>query len=318
MKKVLTILSVLLCSAVFAQSNVEQGLNTITKQSAEAHIAFLADDLLEGRGFGTRGAAISREYIISQLKQYGISPYKEAYKQHFQLAKSGNTVWFVEDVLDAKKTFDLYNVLGYIEGEIKDQYVIIGAHYDHLGIKNNVTGKDKIFNGADDNASGVSAVLQIARAYKENGVKPKYSVIFAFWDAEEVGVRGSEYFVRNFGDLKNIKMYMNFDMIGRNTNEEKPNLVAFFYTLDSYKQIMQQNITQYNLQLEPIYNVADNKLGGSDNRSFGRRDVPIMWYHTDGHSDYHKVTDVVEKLNWSKLVDITKSAYLNSWSVANN
>ena len=107
------------------------------------------------------------------------------------------------------------NVLAYIPGKRSDEYVIVGAHFDHLGVDETLAD-DKIYNGADDNASGVSAVLQIARAFALSGEKPLRNVIFAFWDGEEKGLLGSKHFVQHCPFLKQIKGYLNFDMIGRN------------------------------------------------------------------------------------------------------
>ena len=112
---------------------------------------------------------------------------------------------------------------------------------------------------------------------------------------------------------------MNFDMIGRNNNEDKPKEVVYFYTESSpkYGKMMKRHIRKYNLDLEPIYKPWDKPTQGSDNKSFAVHEIPIIWYHTDAHPDYHKVSDTVNKLNWLKLVDITKSAYLNMYKVAN-
>lgn len=305
----LSALSLLFAFTCFAQEgNIENGLKTITRQSMEAQITFLADDLLEGRKVGTRGGALACEYIISQLTELGIKPFYETYAQPFIVTpKKGGKL-------------NAVNVLGVIEGENPNQYVIVGAHYDHLGIAKEGVKGDFIYNGADDNASGVSAVLQIAKAFKANGEKPKKTIIFAFWDGEEIGLLGSKYFVEQFEDLSKIEMYMNFDMIGRNNDESNPKKFVYFYTeaYPQYGEMMKEHIKEYQLsELEPIYKAWDKPISGSDNRSFALHGISIIWYHTDGHVDYHKVTDSVEKLNWEKMIDITKSAYLNMEKIAN-
>lgn len=108
-------------------------------------------------------------------------------------------------------------------------------------------------------------------------------------------------------------------MIGRNQDESNPTHVVFFYTQEfpNYQEWLHTDIQKYELQITPSYKPCDNKLGGSDNVSFGRRDIPIMWFHTDGHPDYHKPTDHSDKLNWNKLVDITKASFLLMWKWAN-
>jgi Zn-dependent M28 family amino/carboxypeptidase len=210
------------------------------------------------------------------------------------------------------------NILGYIEGENKNEYVVIAAHYDHLGMDEALAG-DKIYNGADDNASGVSAVLQIAKAFLAGGEKPERSIIFAFWDGEELGLLGSEYFVQACPFVSGIKAYLNFDMIGRNNNESRPKHVVYFYTEANpvFGDWLKKDITDYNLDLEPNYRPWDKPLSGSDNASFARRNIPVIWYHTDGHPDYHQPGDHADKINYAKVVNITKAAYLNLWNMAN-
>mgnify|MGYP003370639163 FL=1 len=210
------------------------------------------------------------------------------------------------------------NILGKIEGKNPNEYVIIGAHYDHLGFDPMLDG-DQIYNGADDNASGVSAVLQVAKAFLASGEQPERTVIFAFWDGEEKGLLGSEYFVQNCSFLKDIKGYLNYDMIGRNSNEAVPEQVDYFYTEanKAFGDWLKNDIKKYGLNLKPVYHPWDKPVGGSDNGSFAKRDIPIIWYHTNGHPDYHMPSDHVEKINWDKIVDITKASFLNMWNLAN-
>lgn len=108
-------------------------------------------------------------------------------------------------------------------------------------------------------------------------------------------------------------------MIGRNTDEANPAYVVYFYTEANpvFGQWLRDDIKKYNLQLTPNYKSWDKPVGGSDNGSFAKAGVPIIWYHTDGHPDYHKPSDEPSKINWSKLVEITKASYLNAWNLAN-
>ena len=210
------------------------------------------------------------------------------------------------------------NVLAYIPGKRSDEYVIVGAHFDHLGVDETLAD-DKIYNGADDNASGVSAVLQIARAFALSGEKPLRNVIFAFWDGEEKGLLGSKHFVQHCPFLKQIKGYLNFDMIGRNNKPEQPQHVVYFYTAahPAFGEWLKRDITRYGLQLQPDYRPWDNPVGGSDNASFAHSGIPVIWYHTDGHPDYHQPSDHAALLNWEKVVEITKASFLNVWNLAN-
>ncbi len=108
-------------------------------------------------------------------------------------------------------------------------------------------------------------------------------------------------------------------MIGRNSNEVVPEQVDYFYTEanKAFGDWLKNDIKKYNLNLKPIYHPWDKPVGGSDNGSFAKRGIPIIWYHTNGHPDYHMPGDHVEKINWDKIVDITKASFLNMWNLAN-
>lgn len=323
----LLITSFVLCTTLWAQSPQQKGLDVINKENAEAYIGFLASDDLEGREAGFHGGRIAGEYIVSNLKTIGISPLLETYYQPFEAynkerQKRGRFQVHPDSIAILKQgvhqKLSMRNILGKIEGKNPNEYVIIGAHYDHLGVDPMLEG-DQIYNGADDNASGVSAVLQIAKAFLATGEKPERTVIFAFWDGEEKGLLGSKYFVQNFPGIKKVKGYLNFDMIGRNNNEAKPTHVVYFYTEAHpvFGDWLKNDIKKYNLNLTPDYRPWDKPVGGSDNASFALLDIPVIWYHTDGHPDYHMPSDHADKINWNKVVDITKASFLNMWNLAN-
>ena len=212
----------------------------------------------------------------------------------------------------------LRNILAKIDGKNPNEIVIIGAHYDHLGYDPMLEG-DQIYNGADDNASGVQAVLQVARAFLATGEQPERTVIFAFWDGEEKGLLGSKYFALSYPEIDKVKGYLNYDMIGRNNNENKPQHFVYFYTAayQAFGDWLKNDIETYGLQLEPDYRAWDNPIGGSDNGTFAKLGIPIIWYHTDAHPDYHLPSDHTDRCNWLKMVDITKASFLAFWKLAN-
>lgn len=314
--------------SLHAQSPREKGLQSINRTSAEAIVGFLADDELQGREAGMHGSRVAARYLVSCLKEAGIASLcKDSYFQPFEACRKERQQrgrWHVHpDSIAALKqgtyrSLLMSNVLGFIPGERTDEYVIVGAHFDHLGMDETLA-KDPIYNGADDNASGVSAVLQIARAFRASGQKPLRTVIFAFWDGEEIGLLGSKYFVQTCPFISQVKGYLNFDMIGRNNKPEQPQHVVYFYTAAHpvFGDWLKQDISQYNLQLQPDYRAWDRPVGGSDNASFALHDIPVIWYHTDGHPDYHQPTDHADRLNWEKMIEITKAAFLNAWNLAN-
>lgn len=311
-----------------AQSPQEKGLQSISRTSAEAIVGFLADDELQGREAGMHGSRIAARYLASCLKETGIAPLeKDNYYQPFaayasERQKRGRWQINPDSIAALKQSvhrvLQMNNVLGFIPGQRTDEYVIVGAHFDHLGVDETLAN-DPIYNGADDNASGVSAVLQIARAFIATGQKPLRNVIFAFWDGEEKGLLGSKHFAQTFPNIDQVKGYLNFDMIGRNNKPEQPQHVVYFYTerCPAFGNWLKEDIKKYGLQLEPDYRPWDKPTGGSDNASFALHDIPIIWYHTDGHPDYHQPTDHADRLNWEKVTEITKASFLNVWNLAN-
>ena len=298
MKRDYLLLALLLVGNItFAQSPIERALNTINRSSAEATINFLASDELQGREAGFHGSRVTSEYIVSLLQWMGVSSLADSYFQPFdayrkERQKKGRLEVHPDSIAKLKQEvhqkLSMRNVLGMIPGKNTKEYVIVGAHFDHLGIDPVLDG-DQIYNGADDNASGVSAVLQIARAFLASGQQPERNVIFAFWDGEEKGLLGSKYFVQTCPFLSQIKGYLNFDMIGRNNKPQQPKQVVYFYTAAHpvFGDWLKEDIRKYGLQLEPDYRAWENPIGGSDNGSFAKVGIPIIWYHTDGHPDYH-------------------------------
>ena len=176
MKKAV-LLFVVLWSFVTAQAQDQKNvLSGINRQQAEAIIGFLASDAMKGREAGSDEGRIAGEYLASKFKEIGLQPLNDSYFQNFeavQPASKKSTRWYTKpDSVSAYKnkglvrSLKLRNVVGYIPGKLSNEFVIVGAHYDHLGEDKSIPG-DGIFNGADDNASGVSAVLQIAKAFKQ-------------------------------------------------------------------------------------------------------------------------------------------------------
>ncbi|WP_281613711.1 M20/M25/M40 family metallo-hydrolase [Flammeovirga sp. SubArs3] len=208
------------------------------------------------------------------------------------------------------------NVLAQVTGSMPDSIVMIGAHYDHLGKR-----EGYVWNGADDNASGVAAVLGIAKAVKATGVQPKKTILFASWTAEEKGLHGSLNFLRNYVKTQDINMYLNFDMIGRRGDwHSKDNQVSFIYNAENPEtwEISQSNIEKYSLNLEMFDGKTKRgEAGGSDNVNFDNFGIPYFWFHTGGHEDYHQVSDHSEKIMMDKATEITKLSYLSIWDIAN-
>lgn len=299
--------------SIFSQSSIEKGLESINKQDAEKYIGILASDSLEGRKPGEPGGIKAGEYIKNTYVELGIKPWRKDYFQPFEstsFRSSGN---------------QMRNVLGYIRGKNANEVVIIGAHYDHLGIRKTPIDNDSIFNGADDNASGVSAVLQVAKAFAASGERPERTIIFALWDGEEMGLLGSFYFVEDYFtnipppmlSAPAIKGYINCDMIGRNKNDDPTHVIAYYSTEKPFGEWIVNDVEEYNLNLTPDFPSMDDMSGGSDHFPFMQKGVPFIFFFTDLHKDYHKVTDHADKINYDKVTEISKVAFLNLWRMAN-
>ena len=286
--------------SLFSQKHIECGYETIRLNEARVIVEALSHDSLQGRRAGEEGGRKAAEYIVSLLQEWGIAPLAgDGYLQRFE---TGGCV--------------MNNILAVIPGD-SDEYVVVGAHYDHLGCDSTLVG-DGCFNGADDNASGVSAVLQIARAVKKCGQKPQRSIIFAFWDGEEKGLLGSSYFVNKCTFLSDIKAYLNFDMIGRGP-VDNPKHLTYFYTAScpAFGEWLKDDMAERRFSFLPDYRAWDKPVHGSDNAPFAKKEIPIVWYHTEGHPDYHQPSDTADKIDYDKLLDITRAAYLCTLRLAN-
>ena len=302
MSKFTTTLVLMLLSpfAVFSQEYIERGYRTILSSDARVFVETLASDSLQGRDAGEEGGRMAAEYIVSLLGEWSIGP----------LADDGYLQPFVVNGCE------MNNILAVIPGK-SDEYVIVGAHYDHVGIGVAIDG-DSCYNGADDNASGVSAVLQVARAVKNVGTAPERGIIFAFWDGEEMGLLGSRHFVENCAFLSQVSAYMNFDMIGRGP-VDNPKHLTYFYTASHpvFADWLKEDMAVRGFSFIPDYRAWDNPTGGSDNAYFAKSGVPVVWYHTEGHPDYHLPSDTADKIDYEKMTDITRAAFLCAWRLAN-
>ena len=209
------------------------------------------------------------------------------------------------------------NVIAYIEGENPNEYVAVGAHMDHMGMDNG-----KIWNGADDNASGTVGVITLAKAFAASGIKPKRSIVFCAWTGEEKGLYGSEYFTMypSVGKISDYKFYMNFDMIARDAmNDTAKNMAGITYTkaYPKLEEITKSNLEQYKLNLKLNIRSQEAPTGGSDYTAFTENKIPVIAWMAAMHPDYHQASDEVSLVNWNKMLDIIKLGYLQLWEAAN-
>jgi len=213
-------------------------------------------------------------------------------------------------------TVAVRNIIGIIEGEKKDQIVVIGAHYDHLGM-----GNGYLWNGADDNGSGTVAVMTIARAIMATGKKPQKTIILALWTAEEKGLLGSRYYVENLTyPLADLKLHLNFDMISRYVSDTEPKKVTMTYTSTQtgFKDLTENNLKKYGIDLIVDYQASPAPTGGSDHRSFVAAGVPIMRFKPGHREEYHTPGDEIRTINWDIMEKIIKISFANLWELSNS
>lgn len=220
------------------------------------------------------------------------------------------------------------NVLGFVEGrdpELKDEVLVVSAHYDHVGMRG-----DNVFNGADDNGSGTTTVLEIAEAFveaKKMGKGPRRSVLFLLVSGEEKGLLGSEYYVSHpLFPLENTIADINVDMVGRVDPEHKDN-PYYIYVIGSDRLSTElhdinerMNKTYTELDLDYTYNAEDDPnryYYRSDHYNFAVKGIPSIFFFNGTHADYHQASDTVEKINFEKMERIGRLIFYTAWQLAN-
>lgn len=273
-----------------------------------ADVMRLASDDFEGRAIGTPGADKAAEYIETRFKEIGLIPKgTDGYVQHFSFIPQGHgQIHHVGDSTvmgkSLVKEIKGKNVIGYIDNG-RPYTIVIGAHYDHLGWgdENSLwTGEKAIHNGADDNASGVSAMIQLAASLTENDKSPQYNYLFIAFSGEEKGLWGSNYFSKNPTiPIESMNCMLNMDMVGR-MNAEKALSISGTGTTAIWEPLLTEKNT-FGFKL--IFDKSG--IGPSDHSSFYNQGVPVLHFFTGQHADYHKPTDDYDKINYDGLENVT-------------
>ncbi|AEI49111.1 M20/M25/M40 family metallo-hydrolase [Runella slithyformis] len=259
------------------------------------HIYYLASDKMKGRGTGSKENAKAANYLIKQFKKLKLTPLgTDGYRQPFT-AK-------VRRIVVPDSVRPAANVIGFLDNGAP-YTIVIGAHYDHLGTGSQGSSRDKepqgkIHNGADDNASGVAGMLELARCYATNDVKEPYNFLFIGFGAEELGLVGSRYFVNNPTlPLEKIHFMSNLDMIGR-YNADRGVGIGGYGTSDAWPEIFK------DVKGSVKFFTDRAGSGGADHASFYAKKVPVLFFHTGGHDDYHMPTDDAEKIDIPSAIGI--------------
>ncbi len=243
-------------------------------------LAFLAHDSLEGRLVGSNGNRIAREYIAERFARLQLVTFGDSYLRPFVVSSDVKEVQGV-------------NVVGYIEGSSKaDQFIVITAHYDHLGVRNG-----EIFNGADDNGSGTAALMALAAYFADH--EPRHSIIFAALDAEEGGIKGARAFVDQPPvPLEQIVVNLNMDMISHNDREL---YVVGTHHYPFLMPFVERVVDSVDVELPFGHDRPelgnDDWTSESDHAPFHRNGIPFLYFGVDDHPDYHRPTDVFRSIN---------------------
>ena len=259
-----------------------------------ATVRFLADDALEGRLAGSPAERCAGDFIAKRFQKLGLKPAGEnkTYFQSFALASVVNP---------HAPTGTGRNVLAWLEGsdpQLKKEFIVVGAHYDHLGMgafgstSNEQT--PQIHNGADDNASGVAALLDVAERLSKRG-RPARSILFVAFTGEEEGLLGSAHFASNPIELAGARGMINMDMVGR--LGQGPLIVYGIGTAREWKDLINASASRENVQLT----LLDDGYGASDHTSFYLKDIPVLHFFTNVHADYHKPSDDWQKVDAAGL-----------------
>ena len=259
----------------------------ITVEESRKTLSYLASDKMEGRKPGNPGNFIAVSFIKKEFESYGLETHLQKFTYTFR--------WRVGLIRWRTVEIETMNVIGVLKGT-SDKHVVIGAHMDHLG----VDGDGDAYNGADDNASGTTAILELAEAFGKSDARPKDTIVFIAFNAEELGLLGSKHYVSDpLLPLDDCKLMINLDMVGRLRGT----------TVTAQGGNLSKSVTQLVDKLDDNYpfdvniTVPGNR---SDHAPFNWNGVPVLFFHTGTHPQYHRTTDDPDLINYEGLVNIAK------------
>ncbi|MFT3979212.1 MAG: M28 family peptidase [Ferruginibacter sp.] len=286
MKKILFVAALFLSKGVLAQSKEDKKTLDIVKKS----VYYLADDKLEGRRTGSNGEKLAYEYISKEFKSAGLIP------------KGDNDTYVQAFPVKGEDKRTGHNVIGYIDNKAAAT-IILGAHYDHLGYgedKNSLYRGDSIMihNGADDNASGTSALIALAHWLKKSDLK-KYNYVLVAFSGEELGLFGSKYFTEHSPvALTSVNYMINMDMVGRLNDSTHSISIGGFGTSPVWGELIKTDDSYFKIKVD------SSGTGPSDHTSFYVKDIPVLFFFTGTHMDYHKPSDDADKINYNGIVSV--------------
>ncbi len=328
--KILQSLTLLIfCSQIYAQlPGAEKFAKTITQKELKEHLYIYASDEFEGRETGSEGQKKAVNYIRDFYIKNKIKP-GDNDSDYFQPMTLNIRRGNMGDV-------ETENVISIIKGtDFPEEYVVITAHLDHVGYANNGGSrgdfKGEIHNGADDDGSGSVAILEIAQAFKKaenKGKGPRRSMVFLHVSGEEKGLLGSKYYSENpIYPMENTVTNLNIDMIGRIDPTRKDKNRNYIYIIgsdhdsqDLHNLSEKTNLETVNIDLDYRYNAKDDPnrfYYRSDHYNFARFGIPIIFYFSGTHEDYHMPTDDPDKIEYDLLESRTRLIFHTAWNIAN-
>ncbi len=274
------------------------------------NVRTLSDDSYEGRLFSSPSNYRARKFIVEKFKEAGLQPVNGSYEQEFS---STLTKKIRQETFPIKKKpFDDFsnvpdttivggNAFGMFKGETNKD-IIITAHFDHLGIRNG-----KIYNGADDNASGTAALFTIADYFRN---KPtKHNLVFVAVDAEEVGSLGADHFLKNYGNKENIALNINLDMIAHSDYDPELFGSGLYHhpdLRDPLEDIYSEKIMLLFGHDDPNNREQADWTYSSDHKIFHRENIPFIYFGVPDHKDYHRHTDTYATINEEFYIEAVK------------
>jgi len=314
MKKICTLLVAFAlmysCKTDKKIANKEITVDSIDTTTVRKHLYTLASDEMEGRRTGTPGIDKAATYIAGEFERIGLKTYDtlSSFRQNFTFTDRRS-----------KKEIKAFNVVGILEGKSKkDEYVVVSGHYDHLGIRKREGQLDSIYNGADDDASGTTAVLALAEYFAKKGNNER-TIVFVAFTGEEMGLLGSRHFGKDVEASKFVAG-INIEMIGKDSEFGPKTAWLTGFDRSDFGKIIQKNLEGTGYVLHPDPYTKQNLFFRSDNASLARLGIPSHTFSTvplptDNH--YHKASDEAETLKVSVITETIRAIALGTESIIN-
>jgi len=296
------------------ETTFDEALESISEEDIKKNLEYLASDQLEGRMSGKNGNVLAAKFIKDKFEEFEL----ETVYQKFNIKRMnpGPKNEIGEDFTQ--------NICSWVDGndeKLKNEIIVVGAHMDHIGYGPQMSrfGGNKIHPGADDNASGTVALLEVAKAFSKLKNKVGRTVVFVAFSAEEMGLIGSKFycndpiFPQDAPDINKHVFMLNMDMVGYLGKGENP--VSFSDGDSSFD--IKRTIDNLSNKYSFAKGITSRSTGGSDHACFYNKRIPIAFLHTGLHPHYHKPSDTADKINFEGLSKVAKYAFELSWNIAN-